>query len=88
MNTDSTDFTDIDIRPIVAKAQKRNKPGLRGLPWEEFREKMIRDAFARCNGNANAVARELGISRNMIGRYKHKYGFPVGPMPFTTKKKD
>ncbi|WP_133330106.1 helix-turn-helix domain-containing protein [Sapientia aquatica] len=65
---------DDDDKKILKKIKAKKKESFKPNPWLEIKKKIILDAYIRNDGNSAATARELGISRVQMWRYKKEYG--------------
>ena len=57
-----------EIDKLIEKARKQEKP-----KWKDFKKTMFLESYIRNGGNCNAVARELGLHRVQVYRYRDRF---------------
>jgi DNA-binding NtrC family response regulator len=59
---------------MLARRADANPVRLGQMTLDEAEERLIRDALERCDGNVQAAAEQLGVSRSALYRRMEKYG--------------
>lgn len=65
---------DIPLETALRKATKQAQKQTENADFHDLKKKFFTEAYFRCNGVTNEIARELNIHRVQVWRYRKKFG--------------